>query len=151
MSDLKREILVSELFRRIGNTEGMVYTARNPISVPSSDDMPVGNLFEFDLDVLKFSISGASAIPTLEVRMPLVLEVFINAEREETATEEFLQFYSEVLKSIFSDGVSLGNKGCLLGLKQMTRILRPEAGTNVIGMGTVFEMTFIEDLVSLIA
>jgi len=145
---MKREEIISELFQRIVNVPGVSRVKRNPNVAPSTEDTPIVNIFEFEAKVIGDSGGGGVALPVIKFKMPCVVEVFINASSNATATTEFFTFYQEVLKSIFNDGMSLGNIGCNIKIISTSRIFRPTG--LMIGMGTVFEIVYLEDLKQLI-
>jgi len=142
---LKREEIMLEFWKRVAATTGMNYTARNPVSQPSKDDMPVGNIFDFPAKVTKVMGGSRAGIPVVQFTMNVILEVFIVGTNEYESTNEFFTFYTKVLKSIFTDGASLGSLNCSIAIQEMTRIFRPPIGSHTVGMGTVFSVQFFED------
>jgi len=142
---LKREEVILEFWKRVAATAGMQYTARNPVAQPSVDDMPVGNIFDFPAKVTKIIGGSRTSIPIVQFEMTVVLEIFTVGTTEYESTNEFFTFYTEVLKSIFTDGASLGSLNCSIAIQEMTRIFRPPIGSNTVGMGTVFSVKFFED------
>ena len=142
---LRREQIISELVSRIGNTEGITFVARNPSAKPSVDEMPLGNIFDFPAQVVKSSGGGKTSLPTYKMVMQALVEVYVSGTTDDLASYELMEFYTEMLIAIFSDGASLGGL-CEIGISEMTRIFRPPIGGNVAGIGTVFTVVYPEDL-----
>lgn len=143
---LKREAIIAELAKRIAEVEGMTFTARNPVTRPSVEDMPVGNIFDFPATVIKTSGGGRTKAPICEMVGEILLEIYTTGTTEATSSDELFVFVETVLQAIYTDGMSLGGLDCSLRIKEFTRVFRPPVGGNAAGIGIVFTVQYVEDL-----
>ena len=146
---LKRESLINEFWSRIVGTTGILRTARNPVAMPDPSDMPLVNIFDFQSKAKKTSGGGKTGLPTIQFETAVHMEVFVAGASDETASNELMTILTEVLKSIFSDGSSLGGIDCLIIISEMTRVYRPPIGNFVAAIGVTFNIYYAEDLNSL--
>lgn len=140
----ERDLMIEELWSRLTSVPGVKYTARNPSSPPSSSQMPAIQLFEFPDTVEEASQRGS--YPAYKRKISVAVEAFITATSEETATREILAFAKEVKKKVYAGGNNLGRTCSSIVEEEASRILRPAAGENIVGIGIVFQIRYIEDV-----
>lgn len=149
MAGLKRETLMAELVTRVANVTGNALTVRNPANRPSTDNMPLVAIMDFPARVLGTPRGSKTQKPVLKVEFKVVMEVYVAGTTEEDATSELMTFFASVLSAIFTDGCSLGGLGCLITITDFTRVLRPPIGQNAAGIGTLFNIEYVEDFSNL--
>ena len=141
---LQREKIIRELWRRFTLVDGIQYTARDPRDPPNVKQLPCVQFFELDDTVIKTSKRGASALPSYWRKLTVVAEMFILPQQEGSAGNELMDFVGKVKSQIYIDGDSLGRL-CEIKETEASRVLRPPVAAYVIGMGIVFEITYVED------
>lgn len=140
----ERDIVMTELWKRVTAVEGVKYTSRNPSVIPSNVDMPVIQLFELG-DVVK-KIDSRGQIPYYTRELTVAVEAFISATDEKTATQELVTFINKIKKAIYAGGPTL-NKTCqYIRETEMSRVLRPQVGALIVGIGLIFSILYIEDI-----
>ena len=144
---LERETLMAELWSRIRSTPGVVYTARNPSQVPSAEQLPAIQMFEMPDTVEKQDSRGG--LPIYHRSLIVVVESFINATSEPAASKEITAFVDQVKKVIYSGGPTLGGKAKLIRETEASRVLRPKMGENIVGLGIVFAIQYIENVANI--
>jgi hypothetical protein len=140
----ERETAIAEFWRRVAGVDGVVYTARNPKTPPTVDKLPAIQFFEFSDEVIDRKMMGGK--PHYRRKLTLILETFINAETEHSSTYELGLFVQKIKKAIFSDGTSLGRACSEIQETGASRVLRPPVGDNVVGIGLIFDLQYIEDI-----
>lgn len=140
----EREVLIKELWKRVASVSGVVYTARNPGAPPNVSDMPAIQFFELNDTVVDSAKRGAYI--AFKRRLTVVVESFIAGTTEASSTDELAAFIVNVKRAIYSGGMTLGNRQCLIQEVESSRIIRPAAGENLIGMGLVFDIMYTEDI-----
>jgi len=142
---IERENILQEIWSRICSVDGVVYTARNPKKAPSVNAMPCIQMFELD-DVVKDTRKrGAGQWPQNKRILSLVVELFVNATREEATTKELIDFAKCYKSKLYADGVSLGG---LCDIRELSsgKVLRPPVGGSVSGIGFAYAVHYIEDV-----
>lgn len=138
-----REQLSSKLWERLAAVPNVAFTARNPKAEPSAADLPAIQFFELE-DVVE-DVSKRGGLPVYKRRLTVAVESFISAASEGASSKEILDFVSSVKKSIYGGDASLG-KGSEIRERELTRILRPPTGANVVGLGLVLDIIYVEDI-----
>jgi len=154
---MKRENLVVEIMKRlysIKTANGYVFdismVVRNPENEPEIDHMPMTNLFEFpEITIDETKRRGASQPPIYTKEMTIVLEHwYVSASRGET-TKDIYKYLSSARKAIFQDGITLGRLCSGVKETEISRVYRPPVGNNVVGIGQVLSIHFVEDFANL--
>lgn len=143
---LEREKIIAELWRRLAAVNGVRFTARNPKVEPSVDNMPCIQFFELDDEVQESSQRGG--FPAYKRALQVAVESFIKASTDAAATKELGDFIIGIKKALYSDGISLGHL-CQISEIRASQILRPPVGENVIGIGIIFELRYVETVSNL--
>lgn len=148
---LEREELIEELWRRLASVEGVAYTARNPKAEPNESNMPCVQFFELDDDPKPAqSRGGAVAYPVYKRELKVIVEAFVKGTTEASSSKELGLFVQEVKKALYTNGnVLIPN--CFFIEVEGSRILRPPTGGNIIGIGLVLQVSYIEDTSRLFA
>lgn len=149
---MKRDDAVVEIMRRlltINTTNGYDFTInqviRNPETEPSPERMPITNIFEFPEVTAKGSSRGATQPPNYIKEFQVVLEHwFASATRGET-TKDIVKYLKYARKVIFADGITLGRICTEVEETETSRVYRPMIGNNVVGVGQVLRIVFVED------
>lgn len=149
---LVRDTAIKEIMRRIygittnaGYTFSMKRVIRNPKTEPHVEDMPCTNIFESDDFTIKKSQRGATKMPAYGRRFEVWLESWIEATSEGKSSEEIIYFLQALRSALFRDGITLGGLVIEFNEMQTSRIYRPEIGDHVIGIGTLYDVVFVED------
>jgi hypothetical protein len=121
-------------------------TSRNPINPPRESDLPCINFFEMADTVKDVQKRGASQFPAYKRELSVVIEAFQVGESEHAASSAVVDFMSEIKKSIYSSGVTLGLPGVEIVEKDAGRILRPPGLEKVAGLGISVGIRYIEDV-----
>lgn len=141
---LKRETIIKELWRRMSLVSGVNYTARNPKTPPNVSDFPVIQFFELGDAVEESDRRGTQVV--YRRRLDVVIELFITATAEASATTELMEIYLPRLKAkLYEGGPSLGRL-CSIVETGSSRVLRPPVGENAVGIGLQLEIRYIEDV-----
>lgn len=141
---IERENIVEELWRRIASVEGVGYTARNPKAPPNVSDMPAIQMFELD-DVVEESIKrGGSKWPINKRKLHVVIEMFIDATREESSSKELIDFVGKYKSKLYAGGNTLGGL-CEMNELSSAKILRPPVGESVAGIGFAYSIRYLEN------
>jgi len=143
----ERELIIAELWERLANVTGVVYTARNPKKPPSAESLPAIQFFE--LGDLVEEASSRGGYPAYRRRVTVVIECFIAGSSESAATKELGAFVQEMKKKVYEGGATLGRR-CSISERDASRILRPPAGSHVAGVGIAFEIRYVENISTLI-
>lgn len=142
---LERELIIQELWRRLAAVPGVAYTARNPKAEPSVDNMPCIQFFELDDKPEKHDHRGATAYPAYRRTFQVVVEAFVKGSSDAAASKELGEFMQAVKKSLYTGGNVLHPNSFFLET-EMSRMLRPPVGDNVIGVGIVLTIQYVEDI-----
>lgn len=144
---LERENIMVELWRRMANVEGVVYTARNPSKPPAVEDMPAIQLFELRDAVVDASARGGR--PIYKRKLEVIAEIYVKADNDASATHELGLFLQAVRKAVFVDGESLHGVCSHIEETEMSRVLRPLVGGPIVGVGLAYVITYIENIQTL--
>lgn len=142
---LEREQLIQELWRRLAAVTGVKYTARNPKAEPSVNDMPCIQFFELEDEPTKTNSRGVSQNMAYRRKMKVVVEAFVKGTTDASASQDLGKFMQELKKSLYTGGNTLIANSEFLETG-MSRMLRPPVGDNVIGVGIVLEIQYVEDI-----
>lgn len=93
---IKREQLITDIWRRISSVTGVRKTARNPSTFPKAEDMPCINLFELSDQVTSARGDGQHYTRVFNFR----LEIFVQGSSEEASSGELMLFLTDVLKAM---------------------------------------------------
>ena len=143
---IERELVITELWKRLSGISGVNYTARNPSSPPSAALLPAIQIFELSDRVLKASNRGSTTHPVYTREVTVAVEGFIRATTEEESSKEIATFVKLIKKAVYAGGVTLGGKCQQFVETESSRILRPKTGEKIVGMGLVFTILYIEDV-----
>lgn len=143
---IEREAALVELWKRFGQVTGVKTTQRNPATSPELHDLPLIRFFEMDDVVME--LGGRGGYPIYKRRLTLIVESFIRASSEGAATKELGVFIGSLKRQVYAGGTNLGGTCSEFVEASMGRILRPEIGQNSIGLGLVFNMRYIEEVVN---
>jgi hypothetical protein len=144
-TELERELVVAEIWRRLSLIPGIKYHMRNPQAPPKEQDMPCCLIFDMDDVVVQGNGMGTQA-PTYKRALQVVVESFVQGSSEAAASKELMAFVRKLKREIYRGGSNLGKICTYIGEKSAARILNPRVGTNVIGLGIVFEVMYVEDI-----
>lgn len=144
----ERENIIAELWNRLAAVQGVQYTARNPKAEPGVDNMPCIQFFEMEDPVAEATQRGG--YPAYKRALRVVVEAFVKSSTEASASKELGDFIILIKKQVYKDGVSLGRL-CQITEIETSRVLRPPTGENVIGLGIIFELKYIETIANLFA
>lgn len=142
---VERELIIQELWKRLAGVTDVRYTARNPKVPPKVEDLPALQFFELGDTVEKVGRRGGTNYPNFHRRLRVVIEAFINPQAEGSSGKELGLFVQNVKKALFTDGSTLG-KLCEIQEVETTRVLRPPVGENIIGIGLVYDLIYVEDV-----
>ncbi len=145
---LQREAIIRELWSRMSSVEGVKYTARNPGAPPNVARLPAIQIFEFPDKVMEVSKRGG--YPIYKRKMQVIIEHFVAAATEGAATKEIMAFLLLSKKKLYAAGATLGGL-CSLTEVEASRILRPATGSHVAGIGVTLEITYVEDVGSIMS
>ncbi len=140
----EREDLIVEFMKRLASVPDVEYTARNPDKVPSKDNMPCIQLFEMEDIVDEPKMRGDIAV-AYKRSFEVITEHFVEGTTDEKASKELVAFIKSCKKVIYADGQTLG-KRCSLEETGGGRILRPESGSHIAGMGISWKIRYIETI-----
>ena len=154
---MTRDSIVSEIMRRLllvkvanGYTFDTRYVFQNPESEPLVESMPCVNLFEFAEITLDHAKNrGASQPPIYTKEFQVVIESWYASSSLGRTSKDITAFLKSNRKAIFSDGITLGRLCSLIQETEVSRVYRPPIGNNVVGIGQVLTIRFIEDFNSL--
>jgi hypothetical protein len=148
--DLVRDNIIKEVQKRlyeIKTTNGFDFdvalVTRNPEEEPSPEQMPMCQVFEFPEVTLQNSTRGGKPIYTKELQ--IVVESWYNSDSQGSSTPDILKFLKYKRKQLFKDGVSLGGLASEMIEMEVSRVMRPPIGNNIVGIGQVLQIKFIED------
>lgn len=152
----KRDNAIIEVLRRLNLIRtandfdfNVLMIQRNPDEEPSAETMPSISLFEFpDLTKTKGK-RGASLPPIYEREVTFVLELWYKSLTEGATTRDIMKFLNYVRTVIFSDGVTLGKLVSNIDEEELTRVYRPGIGNNIVGIGAVYKLQYVEDFSTL--
>lgn len=116
---------------------------RNPDREPSPELMPMTNIFEFPSSTIESAKRGVSRKPVYKKFLRVVLEHWYNSESLGETSRDIMAYLRAARLTIFSDGQSLGGLASLVEEEEESRVYRP--GQNVVGIGEVLGIEFIED------
>lgn len=149
---LGRDLAIKEIMRRCytiktenGFNVSINRVVRNPKTEPHVEDMPLINIFESDDFTIKKSQRGAKVPPAYGRKLEVWLESWIEATKEGKSSEEIIYFLQALRTVLFRDGITLGANVIEFNEMQTSRIYRPDIGDVVIGIGTLYEVVFVED------
>ena len=149
---MQRDNIVVEIMRRVLTvTTGNGYdfsvqsVIRNPENEPSPDRMPLTQLFEFPEITLTESSRGASVMPIYKKEFQVVLEHWYQSATRGVTTKDITKYLKYSRQAIFSDGITLGKLCSLIEESEVSRVYRPQIGNNVVGIGQVLKIVFVED------
>jgi len=143
---LEREAIIQEFWSRLSQVTGVQFTARNPKTEPSVDNLPCIQFWEMDDKVEE--IDGRGGYPAHKRAFDVVAECFIKSSSDAEATKDLNDFIIELKKKVYVDGQSLAGL-CRISEVEYSRILRPPVGENVIGIGITFRFRYIETVAKL--
>lgn len=138
----QREKILQELWGRMSEVGGVVYTARNPKAPPKASDFPAIQIFELEDVIVKLDMRGG--YPVYRRRLKVVIEPFIEASSESSTTKELGDFIEDVKRKLYEGGASLGGL-CSFKEEEASRVLRPPAGDYVSGISISLAIDYIED------
>jgi len=141
---LERETAIVELWKRLAGVTGVLYTARNPVIPPKVEQMPCIQFFELGDTVEKMSMRGG--YPIYGRVLTVVVEPFVNATAEGASTKEMIEFVKLVKKAVYTGGPTLGGKCSEIHEVDASRVLRPDVGAPVSGIGLAFEIRYNEEI-----
>jgi len=149
---MQRDNVVVEVMRRlllITTGNGYDFTVnsviRNPENEPSPDRMPLTNLFEFPEITVGESTRGSSKMPIYKKEFQVVLEHWYASANRGVTTKDITKYLKYSRQTLFSDGNTLGKICSLVEESEISRVYRPQIGNNVVGIGQVLRVVFVED------
>uniref|UniRef100_A0A6M3MEZ2 Tail protein n=1 Tax=viral metagenome TaxID=1070528 RepID=A0A6M3MEZ2_9ZZZZ len=145
---LEREAIIEELQARMWTVTGVTKVARNTKAEPSVNDLPYIGIFELPDVVEEVSTRGATKPPDYRRRLSVMIESFIAASSEGASSQELFSFVEELKTKLYAGGPTLGGL-CAFKETDLSRVLRPPAGDNTIGIGIALEIVYIEDTTKL--
>lgn len=148
---IRNEVVV-EIIRRLnfittanGYDFDFILASRNPENEPSPDRMPMTHIFEFPELTVESSKRGASVPPVYKKQFMVVLEHWYHSTNRGSTTPDILKFLRYARKVLFQDGTTLGGVCREVEETELSRIYRPPIGNNVVGVGQVLRVTYVED------
>ena len=146
MSCDEKENAIQELWRRLSLTEGIGRAPmRNPVSPPSSGDFPTIQFFDMPAQVTDVRQHGKTRVPVYMWSAQIVIEPFVEAESEDSATDELNAFVKSIKKVVYQGGMTLGGNCKELVETEYSQYLRPPSSSLVIGISLFFNLKYIED------
>lgn len=143
---IQRDVILSEIHKRMTTVPGIGLVARNPKDHPGADDFDCIHIFEFPEKTTSVKTRG-NKLPLLVKEMEVIIECFALAETEPASTKALYALLKEVKKVLYAGGNATLDGICTSILeKETSRVLRPPVGGAVAGMGLIFEVTFLDDL-----
>jgi hypothetical protein len=150
---LQRDRIVIEIQTRIntikianGHPFDINYVFRNPPDEPSSDLMPLTNIFEFPSETVDTAPSrGARAKPIYKQDFRVVLEHWYLSTEAGLASKDIMNYLKAAREVIFSDGQILGGLADLVVEEEVSRVYRPPVDKKSVGIGQVLFIKFKED------
>jgi len=139
---LEREQIIQELWRRIAGVSGVKFTARNPSVPPSSENVPSIEFFELPDNVTDTTTRGG--VPVMKRKLQVAIEVFIAGSKDSAASKELMAFVKTVKAALYAGGPTFGGL-CSWKEVEASRVMRPETGANLAGIGIVIEIMYVED------
>lgn len=141
---LERENIIGEIWKRLSEVSGVGFTARNPKEPPSTDNLPSLTFFELEDMIEEQRMRGGK--PQYRRRLTLVIEAFVDGSTESLAVQELAAFVILMKAKLFADGSNLGGRCSEIVETESSRILRPETGGNVAGIGLAFDVKYVETI-----
>lgn len=150
---MKRSSIVSEVMRRLntikianGYTFDMKYVFQNPEDEPLVETMPCVNLFEFpEITLEQTKNRGASQPPIYTKEFKIVIESWYASASRGNTSKDITTFLKHNRQVLFGDGITLSRLCNLLEESEVSRVYRPAIGNNVVGIGQVLTIRYIED------
>ena len=149
---MKRDIAIIEILKRINSIKiangfsfDISLIQRNPDEEPSGDYMPSVSVFEFPDVTISKNKRGASIPPVYQREMTVVLELWYRSSSEGETTRDIMTFLEYARYVLFNDGVTLNRKVNNIDEAETTRIYRPGLGNNIVGVGMVLTVEYLED------
>jgi len=140
---LHRELIFTELEKRMTEVEGVNYVARNPGKEPSVTDLPSICIFEMEDPVSE--VHGRGGAPIYKREVKAVIEPFIKGSSDAKASKELMAFVEKVKKKIYEAPAGLGKLAHQVIETGASRVHRPPAGDHVAGIGLSLTITYVED------
>ena len=122
----------------------MNFTARNPKEPPAVENLPSLTFFELADVILEKRMRGNK--PQYKRNLSLVIEAFVDGSTESLAVQELAAFVILMKQKLFEDGSNMGRTCSEITETETSRILRPETGGNVAGIGLAFDVLYIETI-----
>ena len=143
----EREIIKEEIAYRMSQVDGVMFTARNPKTPPNAEDFPAILMFEYPDEVESKGLRGG--YPIYKRKFKVVIECYITASSEGAATTELGDFVEKIKKKIYEGNNTLSKKASELNELELSQVMRPPVGDNTIGIGIIFEVSYIENIANL--
>lgn len=144
---LHREKILEEVTKRMSTVTGVDFVRRNPASEPSINDLPSIVIIELDDKVEESGYRGKT--PIYKRVLTIVIESFIKGSTSTKASKELFAFLEEVKKKLYGAPGSLGGLGVIFETGA-SRVLRPEAGSHVAGIGMSIDIRYVEDVTQIV-
>jgi len=150
---LQRDNIVVEIQKRVngitianGHGFDIQYVYRNPEEEPSSELMPMTNIFEFPSITLESAASrGARSKPIYKQEFRVVLENWYLSTSRGKTSRDIMQYLKSTREVIFVDGQTLGGLADLVMEEEVSRVYRPPVDNKAVGIGQVLLIHFKED------
>lgn len=148
-----RDSIVIEIQRRLlliksanGYSFDLRYVFRNPEDDPNPDLMACTHLFEFpEVTIEKTQSRGAKDKPAYKKEMRVVMEHWYKSASKGATTRDINTYLKAARKILFIDGQTLGRLASFVMEDEVSRVYRPSIGNNVVGIGQVLLLQYIED------
>lgn len=153
---MKRDDVVVELQRRInlirivnGYDFDVTSILRNPEEETDPRLMPCVNMFELLEGTVKGQHRSGSVAPVYLKQLRLALELWYISTTEGECSRDIQTFLKYIRQVEFSDGSNFGGLASEVIEEEVSSVLRPGVGNNVVGIGQILTVTYFEDFSNL--
>lgn len=116
----------------------------NPKTEPDLELLPFINIVKLEAYAEPRTIP-CTAPPSYRKIVNLALELWATADNYDSLNNAIYGLYEDVSKALYDEGVGLGTQDCSLIEMEITKTFSPTIGTIAIGMGILYQLSFIED------
>lgn len=147
MSSNEKELAIRELWRRLSLVDGIQRAPmRNPGTPPKDSDYPTINFFDSSAKVHDIRNSGRNRPPIYLWNSIVIIEPFVKATTEDSATDELNAFVRNMKRQLYVDGMTLGGTCSEFYETHYTQYLKPPSSRLLIGISLYFNLRYIEDI-----
>lgn len=140
----QRELLMSELWKRLYSVSGVQRVVRNPSEPSGVDNMPCIHIIEFEDEVTDRDMRGSTVIQQRR-ELTVAVDTFISGSSDGAASQELATFVIACKQAIFDGGPTLGGL-CSIGELDASDVIVMEGPDSIRGLRTRFEIHYTEEI-----